>query len=255
MPLPLPPYLQTAPITGRPVTHRWGPGEAMSAFGNTNRTVEGQLAQLSFRALLGLAAALGEWMHRRFEHLHDDQEMRLAIEAMWAASIDIRYLVVDAMRFPQDKASPIHGPLQALKWEFVNAADIYGELDFGLVRYLRGDANLVNFTLPDNKAFQAWFKTVLPRLATLSTPSARDAADGDPDDAADGQAGTDPLLWGTPLPREAFDPGFPLDGADPVALIDTLLATVSATPNPFLRTPADLVAAGFVGTPYRYTGP
>lgn len=255
MSLPLPPYLQAAPIAGLPVTHRWGPGEAMSAFGNTNRTVEGHLAQLSFRALLGLAAALGEWMHRRFEHLHDDQEMRLAIEAMWAASIDIRYLVVDAMRFPPDTASPIHGPLQALKWEFVNAADIYGELDFGLVRYLRGDANLVNFTLPDNKAFQAWFKAVLPRVAALSAPSARDAANGDPEDAADGQAGTDPLLWGTPLPREAFDPAFPWAGADPVALIDTLLATVSATPNPFLRTPAELVAAGFGGTPYRYTGP
>ncbi|MCP3136667.1 iron chaperone [Pyxidicoccus xibeiensis] len=255
MPMPLPAYLQHASIIGRPVVHRWGPGDAMASFGNTNRTVENKLAALSFRALLGLAAALGEWMHRRFEHLHDDTELRLAIEAIWAASIDWRYLKLDTMRFPQDDVSPIHGPLQSFKWQLVQAADLFSELDFGLVRYLRGDANLVRFVLPDDKAFQAWFKAVLVRLPVESVPPARKTGHADPGDVDDDLLGVADTLWGTPLPREAFDPGFELSGVDRAARIDAMLAAIAATPNPYLRTAAELAAMGFASAPYRYSRP
>jgi hypothetical protein len=59
-------------------------------------------------------------------------------------------------------------------------------------------------------------------------------------------------IFGTAVPREAYDPSFDVAAADSAGLIDAMLARITSRPNPYLYTPAELKAAGFPGTPYRY---
>lgn len=252
MALPLPPHLQPASVSSGPVAFAWSQGDAMSALGSRNTAVENKLGDLSFRALLGLSASLGEWMHRRFVALHDDHELLLLTEAIWAASIDFRYLNSDALTFPRADDDPVRGPIQEAKRLLRRSSEIFVEVDYGLVRYVRGFSSVVNYVQPGNKSYQKWLKAVVARLATESAPSARDSAALDADQTQVEPLGCVDAIWGTPLPREAFDPAFDLAAHDRAALIDALLGQIAARPNPFLRTPAELLAAGFSGTPYRH---
>lgn len=252
MPLSLPPYLQPPAIAAAPVAHAWSQGLAMKALGPDSSPLEKQLGALSFRALLGLAAALSEWIHRRFVTVHDDTQLAALSEAVWAASIDFRYLRTDALAFDEDDVSPIHGPLQDTKRLLRWISEIHQEADFGVVRYVRGLAFLVRYVLADDKGFQQWLKAVVARLPALSAPSARVAGAFDVARLKTQPRGAVDDIWGTPLPREAYDPSFDLGIADNALLIDALLIRIAATPNPFLKTPAELAAAGFTGTPYRF---
>jgi hypothetical protein len=49
-------------------------------------------------------------------------------------------------------------------------------------------------------------------------------------------------------------PGFSAAPAERLVLIDRLLRSVENTGNPFLRSPDEMRALGFTGTPYRFTG-
>lgn len=252
MTLDIPPHLRSMVTVAPPIAHIWSQEAAMAALGSETPALLNKLAELSFRAVLGLQAALGEWMVQRFVALHNDYEHVQLNEALWAASVDIRYLRLDAMTFPRDPLSSIHGPLQLSKSGARDIADSCFKAAFGGVRYTIGSVHLLRYVLPDRKPFEAWFKEVVTRLPDLSKPSARIAGGFDVARKKTEPRGVPTDIFGTPVPREAFDPKFDIAGADMAGLIDAMLVRIASEPNPFLRTPAELASVGFKGAAYRY---
>lgn len=252
MTLDTPNHLRQLAAAALPVTHAWSQGDAMTALGSETPAMLNKLADMSFRAALGLRAALGEWMVQRFIGLHYDGEHVQVNEALWAASIDFRYLKIEAMNFPRDYGNVVTGPLQLSKIKSRDIADLYHKAAFGAIRYLIGSANLVRFVLSDGKAFQAWLKQVVAALPGLSQPSARQAGGFDVARKKTEPRGVPYDIFGMPVPREAYEPGFDPASANSVSLIDAMLVRISSEANPFLRGPAELVALGFDGNPYRY---
>jgi hypothetical protein len=251
MNLPLPKYLATLVSSPQPVKHTWDAGDDMAALGNETPAMLKNLGALSFRAVLGLEAALGEWMVARFAHLSKDPTTDLVNDAVWAASIDYRYLKRDALDFP-DASGPIEGPLRDFNAGSRDICEAYPDAEFGAVRYLIGSANLVKYVLPNSKGFQAWFKMVVQHLPSLSKPAAREAGALDIKIIKQPPTGVSEAIFGTAAPREAYDPSFDVAAADSAGLINAMLARITSRPNPYLYSPADLKAAGFPGTPYRY---
>src|SRR5438105_2877621 len=254
MPLASPAHLQTLRSLAFPVSHSWEENDDMAALGRETPSLLDKLGALSFREVLALEAALGEWMYERFVHLYDDVERKQLNEALWAASVDYRYLRAEVMHFSREAvdADPIRGPLQLSKRGSRSIADFYHRAVFGAVRYVIGSVHLVKYVLPESKAFQTWFKAVVTRLPALSQPSAEEAAAFDVKRKKTEPRGVPDDIFGTPVPREAFDPAFDLASADSTALIDALLVSIASQPNPFLHSADELTDLGFEGTPYRF---
>jgi hypothetical protein len=247
----LPPHLEALAASRVPAAHTWSQSVAMVALGKETPALLDNVGKLSMRAVVGLQAALGEWVAQRFAHLSADTGLAQVNEALWAASIDCRYLNLNAMDFPE-ASGPIDGPMREVKLSSAGIADYYRDVDFGVVRWTITTANLVKFVLPDSKAFKTWFKAVVPRVASLSSPSAREASALSPAEKKTPPKGIPTAIFGSPVPREAFDPTFDLSAADSGALIDAMLVQIATTPNPYLYSAAELTKAGFPGTPFRY---
>lgn len=253
MPLVIPSYIDESRLSASPVRHKWSQGDAMTALGGDNPTVEKKLGLISFRAHLGLSAAIAEWMRVRFAQTNEDAELGFLICAVWCASIDFRYLRLEALQFaPVDDNDPVLGPQREAKRLLRDNCEIYLEVDIGVVRYTRAFANLVSYVLPQPKLFQNWFKAIVTRLPGLSGPSASTSSKIELARTKAPPRGVANDIWGEPLPREAFDPSTEIDPEKRAAMIDALLGQMFTTTNPFLRSPDELRALGLTGTPYRY---
>ena len=252
MRLPIPVFMAKVALSGLPVSHTWSQTDAMIAVGSDNAARENSLSALSPRSLLGLSATLAEWLQLRFATLTADDEFVHLIEATWAASIDFQYLRRDALDFAPNYKNPVRGPRQEGKRLLAALCSAFRSVDYGMVRYVGNLASLTHYVLPDGKPFQAWMKAAIAGLAGASAPSIEHSGNLPVSQIKVEPRGSVDAIWGEPVPREAFDPAFNLGGADRDALIDALLVTIAATPNPFLRIPAELAAAGFTGKPYRY---
>ncbi len=252
MPLATLKYPDLLNLSSTPITHTWSESESMIALGKENSAMINSLSALSFRGLLGLRAALGEWMQQRFSLLYDDEEHANLNEAIWAASIDFRYLNRDAMVFPEDNVSPIHGPLQLSKFGTLRLCNAYYKADFGAVRYVANAANLVKFVLNDSKQFKSWFKLTVTRLAAQSSPAVVTSGAFDIAKKKEEPRGVSPDIFGIPIPREACDPNFELADIDRNSLIDEMLRNINSKKNPFLFPKEKLLSEGFIGNPYRY---
>jgi hypothetical protein len=82
-------------------------------------------------------------------------------------------------------------------------------------------------------AFKRWRRFAIQRLAKVYPANAQD-----------------PL--GPPLPREVLDADTKYDPTQAPALIDAHLRSMDPSRNPFLASAADMVDAGYTGTPYTY---
>lgn len=252
MPLSKPKYLEYLTVASMPIAHKWSELDSSIAIGNESSVMNKNLGSLSFRALLGLVAALGEWMQQRFVSHYDDEEHTFLNEAIWAASIDFRYLNREAMIFSENNDSPIFGPLQHSKFDILLLCDAYSEADFGMVRYLGSAANVVKYVLNADKNYQKWFKSVVTRLPAESSPAARVSGGFDEEKVAAAPLGVSHEVFGTPIPREVYDPNFDLTNVDKNLLINKMLVDIHNPRNPFLHSSEKLLSAGFIGKPYRY---
>ena len=151
-----------------PIKHSWNVGDDMTAMGNETPALLKSVGSLSFRALIGLQAALNEWVAARFREQTRDMDFDQVIDATWAASIDHRYLKLDAMEFP-DASGVVEGPIRESK---VQSRDVLQQIplaEFGAVRYVIASANLVKYVLPAAKPFQD-SRVTTPSGAKLELP-------------------------------------------------------------------------------------
>jgi hypothetical protein len=256
-----PDYLLRKKINHIPVTYQWDQWSATGALRSDDQRVHAELAAISLRGSLALSAAMGEWACSRFSRvipgsdLETHLELSKLVDAVWAAMFDLRYVRKELLVFDQDMNDPVRGPIQEVKNLLRKILETYEEVDYGIVRHVSALASLIRYVTPGSKAFQVWFKCAVENLPALSQPSVADVARSRP--AVLNQAASQAIeIWGSLVPREAFDPDFELTKNNPDELLTNLLPLIKSSekeyPNRFLRSRSELIALGLSGEPYRY---
>ncbi|WP_431262316.1 hypothetical protein ACQ859_19455 [Roseateles chitinivorans] len=209
--------------------------------------VSARLSHLTGKASLGLAIASAEWLLRRFSRHPVPPLARQYLDAAWAGAVHEAYVeYVEASQF--EWHGPVTGAI-ALAIDILNTAlhDMGNDPDPSLQALWM--YHLAHHVCPDPAPFDAWWEACLQRLERFHAVDVE-------------LAGYKPDLFenfprlGSPVPREAYDPGRPYDPASNVALWDAFLRSLDPEDHPFLRSVADLEDFGELGAPpYRYTGP
>lgn len=236
-------YIDAAHVAGARPRFVWDEWSVEDTYTPVEQGTVERLEKLCKRANCAFTIAIAEWILARFAGLDDDPEPAQFIEAAWAANVDLRYaqeMVID----DDEWSGPVRGPI-SMGLTFVIDALFAEEAGAQSAMNPAWAACFARHILPDSSAFDVWFEAVLGRLETCYPA----LADEDQDwfDVAGN--------WGSPPPPEAFDPAFPFDPATAGRLVDACLQRLDPAANPFLRTPAEMLADDFPGQPYRYAGP
>jgi hypothetical protein len=188
---------------------------------------------MSLRASLSLGIGIGEWLLWRLNGLSPYRQSLQYVEALWARTVDYRYLKTDRLDRPEDNGDPAVGPLLGLEHGLYIMM-----MDSTLDHPDRGQSvaqlvPLVRYTLTDASPFDKWLQVTLRRFS--------DNFAFDPQNRG-----------GSFVPRAFLDPEIPIDTTQISHLLDEQLRSIDYRGNPFLATPEEMLAAGFKGTPYRY---
>lgn len=199
-------------------------------------------ARIEPRARLALAVALTEWIVWRFDGLHTRREPGAFIEAAWCATADPRYLRFFELP-PVDWRGPVEGPLWCAMTHLRHAISVGVDFPRYLEDALSYLTRLALHVQPSPGPFMAWLPLVLDRL-TLVYPAP-------PEDPLPDLFSRDlSSRMGAWVAREVFDLAIPVDGNTGRAFLEGVLAVARQEENPFLTSPAQLMQAGFKGTPY-----
>jgi len=184
------------------------------------------------RGVLALSAGFAEWILWRFSKQSSDPLLLNKIEAMWAGIVDWRYLSPLRMPPAHEWRGPVRGPIwSAANW-LDRIVDLLKRREFATPEAV-ALSQLMLHVIAHPDAFKNWRRFAIQRLDKLYPSTEQD-------------------LLGRPVPREALNPDIKYDPATASALIDTYLRGLDPSLNPFLAKPADMVVAGFTGTPYTY---
>ena len=179
---------------------------------------------------------MAEWIAWRFEGMSDFRAPLDMIEASWAANVDIKCCKIPTVAEFEERKGPVHGVLRATKDLVAGTLRSYNAPTAknlaGKTIYL---CFLARHVLPEKRVFDKWRVSTLDRLAKDYGRSSDD-------------------VKGEPIPREALDTTTEFHDERAPAMIAQLLANIEASvpTNPYLRTPDEMTAAGFEGTPYRF---
>jgi hypothetical protein len=227
--LSIPAYILHADVQNKPVAHAW---RGAADFTRENDKLAQQLTTLSLRARLACAAATAEWIYWRLRGETDFDAPLQMIEAAWAANCDVRYCQTPTVSEFEDRKGPVNGVLRASKDILANVLRSYKAESAGSLTsrtvYLYF---LARHVLPDKVAFDAWLKAAIKRLALLYPH-------------VEGQLGE-------PVPREAMNTEEDFQKADAPRLLAEFLGRLTPAENRYLRSPEQVLAEGFAGTPYR----
>src|SRR5262245_60134180 len=234
MPRAMPSYIAAAGVIDAPLKYKWDDEDPTTAYGDEVPRLADQILDMSNRAALVFGCALAEWIAFRIQPHSDDTMLFEYIDAARASSVDLAYTDVDANPEQSlewsDWSGPIRGPLCGAAMqlgEIVAQLDLDEPCDTDVV-YL---ANLVEFTLPDVKAFRKWRNWAIARLKELA-PGEGDGELGDM------------------VPIQALDPESDFDPKDTKKLLREFLQSLEPKANRWLRTPAEMKKAGFKGKAY-----
>jgi hypothetical protein len=232
--LEMPSYIRDSGIVGAPITYKWKPYLHIALADKAPRNLMKAVEELSCNATKCVAIGVAEMMWWRLKGLGDRRETILYIEALWAWAVDVRYLKKDAPdQEGIDRSNPSDGALGGTEVKLFSATMDASLDDPERGKSFAGLVAVVRHTMPDSKFFESWLKQTLQRF-TKAFPYDSD----------------DP--YGLVVPRRFLDPGVPINKKAIPDLLDEQLRSIDHDDNPFLRTPTELKAAGFEGTPYRY---
>jgi hypothetical protein len=238
MPRPIPQYIQEAPIFDSKIGYKWDDMAIAQYFDYDDPDISERLDKVCDRANIAFTIAVGEWVVHRFDEISADRTPHRYFEALWAASVDWRYITGDT--FHEDKwGGAVRRPLaiaMLIGGEAIDAALSQTSVSYE-VAYM---TNLAKHVLPDYTAFKQWHEKVIQRLERLF-PSAYD-----PDDLF--REGNE---LGPPVPREVFDTNTDYDPADGDLLTKNFLRGISPDRNEFLFSANEMKKNGFEGAPYQ----
>jgi hypothetical protein len=229
----MPKYIKNAGIIAKPIEYKWEPDLDMKLYMRVSRNLMTLMDGLSCEATFTAGIGIGEWLLWRLEGLSTYAQVYLYCDALWARTVNKRYLKVICMDVPDDDGEPISGPLYALENKLFAVATDAVSNDPERPKSIAELVMLVRYTLPNPEPFDAWLKTTISRLSKVF-PYNKD----NPHTAI--------------VPRKFLDPEVPIDLHAVPIYLDEQLQQIEYTNNPFLASPEELKAAGFEGEPYRY---
>lgn len=230
MTLPTPDFVLRSSYADEPLTHSWDDSDPQFAWLSEDERLQKRIGQATHRGVLALAAGIAEWVAFRFSKHSDAPMLSDKIEAVWAGIVDWRYRADRRMPLHAAWQGPVRGPL----WEAAKLLDQMLDLTQRKTFASPEAVNLsqlMMYVTARPGPFKDWRSFAITRLAKLY-----------PVDPAD--------RLGAPVPREALDPDIEYDVSMAPASIDRFLRGLDPARNPWLASPADMVAAGFSGTPY-----
>jgi hypothetical protein len=231
MPLPIPQYILRANPASDTINYEWDDWQIPRTYEPVDEELYRRLDGLSLKANIAFCAAAAEWICHRFDTLSDDPVPYLHLESIWAGVVDGRYF--DYWEPPDANwMGSVRGPLSMAIIFTIEAGVQAGEDAHPSLSGAR-ISRLAEHVLIDPQPFQKWRQRVLERLEELYPLDEEDKA-------------------GDVVPREAFDPEFGFDPGMTEALINRFLARLDWRTNRFLRSPDEMLALGFRGTPYTF---
>lgn len=229
----VPNYIKRTGLRTNEIRYTWDDWDVDKSYEPLDKDVRAQMALVTHRANVAFTISCAEWIYWRFSTVSDDLAPIQYAEAAWAAIIDWRYTKYfeppDA-----DWMGPVRGPLSLAIIFVVNAIERMVHDDLPEI----ASASILALTkhvLPsDQAAFLSWDSWARQTAAALY-----------PRNPANPR--------GIVVPREAMDPDadFCLDRTPD--LIASFLSGLDPDSNPFLRTPAEMLACDFRGVPYTWS--
>src|SRR5688572_28290013 len=93
MTLPIPRYLQTAPIQDESIRYKWDDWKTLPELQVIDEHLRSRLKRVSQRAVLAFMCGTAEWIVYRFSRLLNDPAPAAYLEDAWAMNVDVRYCV------------------------------------------------------------------------------------------------------------------------------------------------------------------
>lgn len=230
MGLKVPNYIDVLKLDTYPVTHSWNDKDPDSVYLKPDEPLRNRIDAISGRGIFSLSVGIAEWIFWRLDRAHSADKLWLLLEAMWAGTIDRRYILMPDGPSWEKWQGPVRGPL-------CGAMNLLKEISY----LLETDQpcsletvclyRLALHVLPDPKPFKEWLRFVIKRLSTTNPRSRKN-------------------YLGMPAPREALDPQVDYDAKQWKELIGQFLLSLDQKKNPFLAPPATMKKYGFEGKPY-----
>jgi hypothetical protein len=192
--------------------------------------------------VLAIGFGIAEWVYWRYHELANNPDRLLYIEAAWAFEIDPAYAKIWKKSSEDAPKDPVGGPLFAMKG--LVSSLMYAERARrkspetsrgGPTRHVVEMAFLARYAVPKPRPFDTWLEEVLERFARTH-----------PDPSNNG--------YGEPVPRLLLDPSVEYNDKAVPGLLDDFLKGLDYRSNSNLRSPEEMKAEGFTGTPYHYAG-
>jgi hypothetical protein len=248
-----PRYIRESGIVGAPLSFKWsdksdhiGPLEGGSA-------VDDEIFPIDHCGVVALGAALEEWAVWRFDGKIDTQRYLFQVDAIRAWPIHRLYF-----KGPREvewvDEPPVDAAMSRIEDLAIGSASKkFIEFPAKLPMNQVHQTFVLRHVIPkaSRKAFDAWFKVVVRRLAQFAPRPKEPMKEFDdyPDEAAYDLAQRP--FFGAPVPPEIVDPDFEYESSMREPLLDKFLKSLDYKVNPFLRSPDELKEGGFEGTPYR----
>jgi hypothetical protein len=230
MSLSLPDYIRRTGIMDAPIVHTWDDADPEPAYLALDERLYNRIGKTSDRGVLALSAGFAEWVAWRLSKVSNDSTLFQIIEALWAGIIDWRYMKPLQRLDRKAYQGPARGPLLGAAKLLRRILDLTKRRQFAFPE-AACLSYLDLYVMPDAKPFKDWRRFVIVRLATLYPRDKKD-------------------LLGAPVPREVLDPDSVYTPDMAPALLARFLTGLDPTKNPYLRTSAEMIQAGFEGVPY-----
>ncbi|MBC1744242.1 hypothetical protein HCA06_14425 [Listeria welshimeri] len=213
-----------------------------------NKLIE-NLHKINHKAIMGLTAALSEWIFWRINEVYPAEETLITTDAIWLGLIDKRYIVNS--RFGGDSGDDIYDNILWIVYNCLEQVRFhYTSGSYRIVYRVINLAMLTRYITPNKAIFDSWLSDCLNRLTT-SFPIQYDSNDvlNHPENY--------PAFYDSshepPIPREFF---FETDFDYATENIDELLTrfmnTVDHSNPACFKTEQVMIAEGFKGRPYIY---
>jgi len=200
-----------------------------------------KMESATIRAKISLCIGVYEWVIWRYHRLSDDLRPFQIAEAAWCGNIKSAYIV--AYELDHDEFCPVSGILFDAMVSIGTVLNYTAEDPREWRNELAYLVAMAMHVLPDTKPFENWLETITDRLLILYPAPIDDPYEDIFNDHEEERRG--PIVA-----REALDPSFDYHPEQAPMLLEQFLRGVDYTKNPFLRSPEELIKAGFCGTPY-----
>jgi hypothetical protein len=214
--------------------------------------VESPLDKVSYKAAIGMAAALLELIFYRLNGRPEMtenmiQDIKWKIDALWMAAIDPRYIrettfYDNKTDVSEPSEGAVYGPLWVALLAVEELAYKLDEKYYHIYVQVIGMALLAEYISPDRKLFQQWLVNTLQK-AMNSFPCGFAYRDFDEDDAYD-YDDEPPVFRDLFFLPGVYDEDFAVKNAK------AFVKSVRKKKNPYLRTPQKMLQLEFDGVPY-----